>query len=115
MRGFQKNVLDHICDDGMTYLPSSPSVYKTVVGPSSEFDSCGMDHALIEMKRGISDGGNPLLFMWLSLTPSIITVMREFRYYPSSAGRLPERPAPERYRFCSGLSMGSKLPRNISN
>lgn len=83
MRGFQKIVLDHVCDDGMTYLPSSPSVYKTVVGPSSEFDSCGMDHALIEMKRGISDGGNPLLFMWLSLTPSTITVMREFRYYPS--------------------------------
>lgn len=51
------------------------------LGLNSGLDSCGMGHPLVGMKREISDGGNPLLSV--SLTPSTITVMGEFRYHPS--------------------------------
>lgn len=41
-----------------------------------------MDNTVIETKRQVSDAGNPLQFMWVYLTVSIISVMGEFRYYP---------------------------------
>lgn len=42
-----------------------------------------MGYTVIETKRQVSDTGNLLLFKWISLTASIISVMGEFRYSPS--------------------------------
>lgn len=58
-------------------------VTKKRAGTSSGSELCDMDYTVIEMKRQVSDAGNPLQFMWVSLTASIIRVMGEFRYSPS--------------------------------
>lgn len=61
-----------------------------------------MDNTVIETKRQVSDAGNPLQFMWVSLTAihhqryGRVPILSIWPYRSESGGKLPDRPAPER-------------------
>ena len=87
---------------------------------SSGSELCDMDYTKVETRRKFSDADNPLLFMRIPLErpPSAyrrIPILSVWSHRSESAGKFPDRLAPERYPCCLGLRMESKLPKNVIN
>lgn len=90
-------------------------VTKKRAGTSSGSELCDMDYTVIETKRQVSDAGNPLQFI-LQHPSSGLWESSDILHLAIPVwerGQLPDRPAPEpeRCRCCSGLRMGSTLPK----